>query len=439
MCVVSLLMIVIIAPQIQIVNADTEIVLNEAIPSLEPAVFGNMTPVDPLQIEISDISVTEDGCIFIVAHCPSWRYCTGPTEVSLIAWGSDGTIMWSQITTHYDRIYFGVCNDENFVYVTGSWNHDILVEKYTFDGELVWNTTTDMGQIERGYEVQVMDDGTIIIGGASYEDELPYIGDYILLAMNQTGHTQWSYAFDRYPSPQCDSESLYITTGTTVQKWDSRSSVIWMNECIGEHFGCVKDRGGYTISSIQVVEHYDKFSLLYMNDITSSSELNITSWNVDTGEEKDSSSLRLCDSTHNLFNCVGVDTSVDQNGMLWIIMNAKERESWYLMSYNVTSESTSIYKVFDEQWCWVQLEMGPYGNAYLALFSDTYGYTVMRFDSNQILPSTTPIASSSTTSLTPTTFPAVELTDLQAIFAVAFGVAAFDLILILYLKRRVSE
>ena len=120
-------------------------------------------------------------------------------------------------------------------------------------------------------------------------------------------------------------------------------------------------------------------------------------------------------------------------------MDAKERESWYLVSYNVTSESTSIYKVFDGQLCWVQLEMDRYGNAYLALLSDTDGYTVMKFDSTQILPSTTPITSSSTTSPTPTTFPVVGLTDLQAILTVAFGVAAFDIILILYLKRRVSE
>ncbi len=109
------------------------------------------------------------------------------------------------------------------------------------------------------------------------------------------------------------------------------------------------------------------------------------------------------------------------------------------MRYDQTSESTSFFKVYEDQWNWVQLEMDDSGNAYIATTSDTYGYVVMKFDAAQLSSTETPTSTSTSTTGTQTeTGGFFELTDLQVVSSVIVGVAIFDAVLIIYLKRKVA-
>jgi len=413
-------------------KADTEIILDDDIIFLEPAVFGNLTTFGfTLGDDVWGLSVTDDGRMFTVSHNSISDILTprGPTEVTLIAWGSDGTVLWSYITTHFDRKYFDVTNDGSFVYVVGSREGDIIVEKIDFEGNQVWNSTIDMGHTETGYNIFVMEDETLIISGGRW-DESPIYQEYFLLALNQTGHPKWEYQFDRYPSPQCESNYLYITTGSTLEKWDKSSSVLWSVDCSDERFCGLSDNVLYSV----------KQPVLYVEDpwpMLLHTEAEITARTSNTGEVMSSSNLKLCDIDYHSFNSSAIDIAVDQDGLVWILMVANDLQSSFLMSHNLTTESTSIYKVSENQSSLTDFEMDAIGNAFIAFTSETYGYTVMKFDSSQLKPSTSTSTSISGTQTVTNGF--FELMDWQIVGLVIAGVVIFDIILILYFKRKATD
>ena len=128
-------LIIILVSIIPIAKAETEIVLDEYDMGLTPTVFGNWTAVDGEAI--MGFTVTDDGNMYTVSYNRFFRVIHGPTQVSLIAWGSNGEVRWSHITNHFDRIYCDVTSDQSNIFVVGSWNEDILVEKYSFEGDLI--------------------------------------------------------------------------------------------------------------------------------------------------------------------------------------------------------------------------------------------------------------------------------------------------------------
>ncbi|MHA2078291.1 MAG: hypothetical protein ACW99X_11905 [Candidatus Thorarchaeota archaeon] len=439
---VIITLIVIFGSQIPVVTAETAIMLDEDDVLLEPVVFGNMTTGNHWS-SLVGLSVTGDGRMFTVSEHPLSRYIHGPTEVSLIAWENNGTVLWSVITTHFDRKYYGVTNDESFVYVVGRYELDILVEKYDFEGNLAWNKTIDLGQTEEGYEIIVMEDGTIIIGGARWQGDLPSPIEHFLLALDQTGQIQWGYDYERYPSPSYDSGNLYITTGSLLQKLDSTGSILWSVECSEERLGCANEDIVYTIDSLQYIERYTNPSSMFM--LWNYADIAITSWSSDTGGELISSNLRLFSATREHFNTSREETEVDQDGAIWLLMQAREFSSWYLIKYNPMTELTSIHKVIDFEdvsfldlkWNWISFSMDSSGNAYLASNSESFGYIVMKFDSSQ-LTSTETSSSTSTTATTTGPNGFTEPID-STMIALAFAaVVIIDAVLILVLKERWS-
>ena len=408
MFAVVIILIVIFGSQTPVVRAqETAIMLDENDALLEPVVFGNMTTGDWWSSLVS-LSVTDDGRMFTVSEHPLSSYSHGPTEVSLIAWEDNGTVLWSVITTHFDRKYYDVTNDESYVYVVGRYGLDILVEKYDLEGDLDWNKTIDLGQTEEGYEIIVMEDGTIIIGGARWQGDLPSPIEHFLLAIDQTGQIQWGYDYERYPSPIYDSGYLYITTGSSLQKLDSTGSILWSVECSEECPGCVNDDLVYTTDSFQYIERYTNPWSMFM--LWNYAEIAVSLWDSSTGEELTSSNLRLCSANREHINTSRVETEIDRDGSIWLLMQARELSSWYLIKFNPTTESSSIHKVMDFdsisfldlRWNWVSFAMDDSGNAYIASNSETFGYLVMKFDSSQLASSETLTVTSTTVTTTGT-------------------------------------
>lgn len=440
----SFTMIIIVASLIPIAEADTVILLNEGDVGLIPTVFGNRT-ADGGEA-IMGFTVADDGKMYTVSYNPLWRLVRGQTPVSLIAWGSDGVVRWSHKTNHFDRVYCDVTSDQSNIYVVGTWNNDILVEKISFEGDLVWNSTIDMGgQTERGYEISLMGDGTIIVGGSrwpSTEHFPPIERNYILLALNQTGHTQWAYDFQEYPSPRCDSDYLYITTGNTLEKWESNGPSVWSTNYNDGRLGSASDNIVYTISSIPFIERYERYS--FSQIIEYSTEVEVTTWSSDTGEEKRSTNLMLWEADQQPFNCSRVDTAIDQDGSIRILMQVDEMESWYLMGLNQNAELTSFIKLLEGQWYNAQFEMDDSGNAYIATTSATQSYasityelTVMKFDAEQIMSTLTSTSTSTAVTTTGTTGFA-ELTTSQMIAVAFVAVVIIDMVLIVLLKQKWS-
>ena len=431
-------LIIILVSIIPIAKAETEIVLDEYDMGLTPTVFGNWTAVDGEAI--MGFTVTDDGNMYTVSYNRFFRVIHGPTQVSLIAWGSNGEVRWSHITNHFDRIYCDVTSDQSNIFVVGSWNEDILVEKYSFEGDLIWNSTIDLGQTERGYEICVMGDGTIIVGGSwwpSDQEYPPYDREYLLLALNQTGQTMWSYGCDEYPSPRCDSEYLYITTEGTLQKWDSNGLSDSSAGYYAGRLGCVSGNAIYTISSSAFIERYERVSLGH--SAAYPTEVEVTSWNPDTLEELKSSSLMLCNASQELFHYSGIDTAINQDASIRILLQVNEIESWYLINLDQDIELTSFIKLLDGEWFNALLEIDDYRNAYVAATSYTpsfasltYELTVMKFDAEQILSTETSTSTTGTNGFT-------DLGTSQMIGVAFIAIVVIDLYLLVLLKQRWLE
>ncbi|MFW9975839.1 MAG: hypothetical protein ACFFDQ_11260 [Candidatus Thorarchaeota archaeon] len=439
--VLLICLIIILASMTSIANADTEIVITGDEEILTSAVFGNMTTPQLNEEQIMGLSVTDDGRMFTVSHQGMWQERDDPTEVSLIAWGSDGAVLWFQVTTHFDKVYYDVTNDGSFVYVAGFKDGDILVEKFDFDGNQVWNCTLDFGQTEIGYEIRVMGDGTIIIGGEQ-EVEDPESSQCFLLALNQTGQTQWYYEWGSYPSYLCDSNYLYVwkigNTGNRFEKWESNGSVVWSDDCDSEfeRFIGLTDDFVYTFSLEQMHLAWNQPWQIFWH-----SEVKITTWHSETGVAVNSSRLKVFNDEHQLFNETWVSTGVDQEGGVWILMRPSgvinSYGVYFLISYNLETESTSIHKVLEHHLSRVLFEMDDFGNAYIASTSNLYGYFVMKYDSSQLNPSTS--TSTPTTRTQTVTYGFYNLMDWQVVSLVIIGVAIFDTIVILYFKRKAAD
>jgi len=437
-------MIIILVSPVPTTRAVTEIVLDEDDVSLTPTVFGNRTAVDGETI--MGFTVTDDGNMYTVSYNRFFRLIHGPTQVSLIAWGRDGDVRWSHITTHFDRIYCDVTSDQSSIYVVGTWNNDILVEKFSFEGDLIWNSTIDLGQTERGYEICLMGDGTIIVGGSwwpSTQHYPPINREYILLTLNQTGHTKGTYRFQEYPSPRCDSDHLFITTGEYLQRWDSNGPSVHSFDFYDGRLGCVSDNVVYTISSRHFIERYERCSLGH--SIECSTEVEVTTWSSDAVEELRSTNLTLCDTVQHPFNYSGIDTAVDHEGAVRILIQVNEMESWYLIGLNQNAELISFIKLLDGEWFNALIEIDDSGNAYIAATSYTQSFvsmthelTVMKFDAEQIL-STPTTTTTSTTATTTGTTGFTELTYSQMIAVAFIAVVIIDLFLIVLLKQRWSN
>jgi hypothetical protein len=129
--------------------------------------------------------------------------------------------------------------------------------------------------------------------------------------------------------------------------------------------------------------------------------------------------------------------TLDPDGSLRILMDAKELQSWYLLTISRTLELTQTIKLLNGSWWYVQIDMDDSGNAYIAATSETYGLTVMRFDSEQIAssPSTTSTTATATTTTTGINGYA-EMINSQAISIALIGVVIVDIALLAYLKHK---
>ncbi|MHA2151066.1 MAG: hypothetical protein ACXAAQ_03625 [Candidatus Thorarchaeota archaeon] len=418
--VVSLTTAILLFSAIPLIAADSVVILDLNEEALVPTVFGNTTAHE--SESTMGIAVADDGSMFTINYHSRWEMAKCSTPVSLIAWGDDGIIRWSFNTNTFDKIFFDLTVYGSHVYVVGIKGEDIFLGKYTLDGQSILNRTIDLGEEERGLEISVMDDGTIIVAGISWGFEPIPSTEYFLLGLNQTGQVIWDASFEGYPSPKCHSNYVYIRTSHSLQKRNSWGFVDWFVNCNDEGVGGVTDDVVFTINSPHLYPM---------------TEYDITTWSPLTGNQLDSTNLELCDDNQQLFNRSSSGMTLDPDGSLRILMDAKELQSWYLLTISRTLELTQTIKLLNGSWWYVQIDMDDSGNAYIAATSETYGLTVMRFDSEQIAssPSTTSTTATATTTTTGINGYA-EMINSQAISIALIGVVIVDIALLAYLKHK---
>jgi hypothetical protein len=435
--VVSLAAIILLTSLFPGVRADTVVFIAEGYDeAIVPVMFGNST--DYRHGDSMGLSVTDDGIMFMVSYCFMWQLVRGETPVSLIAWSSDGTIMWSYTWGNWRRQLFDVTNDGSHVYVTGRIGGNIFVEKYDFVGQLVWNKTVDLGKSEVGFEIGVLEDGTIIIGGYQYSEPEPdqVLSEGILVALDQGGDYSWHATFDEHPYPLCDTNYVYITSLNTFQKLDSSGEIIWFVESKDSHLSCVREDVFYTYRGYTTNYTFTRHNGSTFEGPRAHTEVDILSWNTETGLPLNMNNIKFCDYNNQMFNRTELQSTVAEDGSLKMLIGAYDLDKWYLSSINPTTELTSCKLLLNGTWQHVQLDIDVSDNIYLAATSSTHGLTVMKFDSSQLASA---LSFDTNVISPPLILSNGGMNDVQLIAMTLIGVTVFDVVLILYLKKRMAN
>jgi uncharacterized delta-60 repeat protein len=170
--------------------------------------------------EPTDMVVDAEGNIYITGYTTS-----EVRDFITIKYNASGELLWSQFydgPIHENDVAEAVAvDDSGNVYVTGSsrtqtWG-DIVIIKYSPDGEQIWLQYYDNNSTDGGYDIGIGENGMIYAVGYSN-------ADMITLQYNPAGELQWAATYDGTADDGLDigkklvldaSSNVYITGYTT--------------------------------------------------------------------------------------------------------------------------------------------------------------------------------------------------------------------------------
>ncbi|MFW9789341.1 MAG: hypothetical protein ACFFE2_13590 [Candidatus Thorarchaeota archaeon] len=324
-------MLMILSILIPASRADTEIVPKAEEEELTPILFATAA-LEPWFESYTphDMCVSNDGTMFAVGFNPMWQLIRGDTPTSLVAWGNDGNVLWSRNSSVFSILLYEVATDDQHVFVVGRYSGDIYLAKYDFLGNNLWNISWDLGNSEYGTRLALLDDGTIVIGGNSFNYSEPYTSQDFLMAFDQDGGFQWIHMFPEPVSFCCLSNSIYSVTNNTLQKWTSNGDLAWSRTCDEGKLVCISEYLIYVLDPPDII-------------IYGSTSFNVTMWNIQTNERIWSHSYRICDTYHNVYNSSSFDYAVTKNGSLMVLFNVLVLHSIYVL--NIDHEGTLTHQV----------------------------------------------------------------------------------------------
>lgn len=411
---------ILIATSVSSVSADIEIVVpGTDDTTLFPIIVGNKSRSINNEVPF-DICVANDGTIFVVAANLYYSIIRGPTYATFFAWRNNGSVRWAHSFSSFDRVLYDIETDETNVFVVGGRGTTLFLGKYDYDGNSLWNFTRSMGNvsygIEYGFRLALLADKTIIVNGISmnYSDSS---ASYFVAAFDQDGNFQWQLDFQTNPSTCCDSNFIYLNDNGLLQKRDSDGSIIWSRVWSDGSPAQVQDNILYT------TEHQGTIP---------TTSLNVSRWNLDTGQEQWSRNFRLCDTNQQVYNSSGMDFEVAQDGSMMILEGIIGRAGLYLIHINQDGNLASHLSHLNVSLSSPQLELDNDGLIYLAGVSHE-GASLTGYLSLAIFNAGERVPVSTTLNGEPFH---IELTDVQLLGLVAVGVIGFDAALIIFLWKK---
>ncbi len=402
------------------VDANAEIIIpSESVVDIVPIVTGGISVLYTHEAPF-DLCIANDGTIFVVSANPFWQLIRGASSASFIAWRNDGSLPWAQRFTSWDRVLYAVATDDTHVFVAGGRSTRLFVAKYTMDGANIWNVTRSIGNItygcEMGTKLSLLEDGTIIAIGISqnYSDSTY---ESFIAAYDQDGVYQWSETFPGDPTICCDSNSIYITTNETIQRRDSTGSIVWESAWHGDRPIHVASNLLYTMQ-VQGIPHQ--------------ASVDLAIWNLPSSEEIWASNFRLCNDDHQVYNSTACKLEVTPDGSMLVLIGVRELSEGYLLQITPQGQLTSRVNRINMTMSYnTQLEVDTEGYVYLAGVSAEGNLTVEKYDTSifDAISTTTSIPTGEGSTLQPSNTPLMTI--------VAVGVIGFDILLIIFLKKRI--
>jgi len=384
-------------------TADTLIVLpQEDKTTIEPTVFANISRLGSglRRDEPAGLCASNDGTVFTVNIDPAWPFIRGAAQASLIAWRSDGTLLWSKTFTTWQMKLFGIATDNSYVYVTGDRGGNLFVGKYDLLGNSILNVSYDLGGADCGREISISSGGDIIVWGGPVPVFRSFLSDHFLVVLDSGGGIEWQRIFQNYAVVACDTNNIYTIHNSSLQKYDSNGTVLWSAECDEECGLYVKNDILYSVTEQEQTFH---------------TSLSIKSWNPENGEIQWSSNTTICKEHDQLLNTSCIRYSVSQNGNLLIFMDELESGKWHLLA--LTEEGTLAWNhtLLDTSWHSVH-----------SIITDSGKFIV--------------VGSRKETRLTMAVFyidaENSEHLDIVLVSITLVGVVAFDATLIIFLRKR---
>ncbi len=410
--VVSCTILIILISLVPTTDADTMIVVpenNET--NITPLAFGNLTTSYEVPI---DMSVSNTGSTYVVSVDTRWELIRGPAPASFIAWDSNGSILWSKRFTTWQRILFGVETDATNVFVTGVEHSNLFLGKYDQQGNNVWNITWDLGGSEWGLDISISEDGTIVVGGSTYNTST----DYFIAAFDPSGQVLWHKILQNHPTPICSSTFIYVICDGVLQKYQTDGVLIWS---ANYNEGRQVYTNGEILYTPEEKESYQ--DLPGIPGTFQEASVKLSKWNALTGEQFWTQNYGLYDTDHQLYNSSGIDYAITHDGSLMFLINVFELGRWYLQSVSQNRKVVSKTYLLDSAWYTAIFAVGESGVIHVAGYGRN-GLAVALYDPSQL----TPYFDSTTYG-----------DDYQIVGIVAVGVILFDTGLIIFLKKKYSS
>lgn len=401
-----MLLLILVSTLIVRTHAVIEIQISNDETAFTPIVFGNAS--GPFQQQApNDVCVSSDGKMFMVSFVPGWQSIRGATPTSIVAWGSDGHVLWSHTTTTRDRVLYQIATDDQHIFATGEKDGDLFLVEYDFSGQILWNTSLDLGRNEYGSNIALLEDGTIVVGVHSVNSS-DRTAKYSLATFNQEGQIIWYETYSVFPFFSCYSNSFYAIINTTLQKRNGNGAIEWSTECSEGGPICIDDHVLFIFATPgRPDEAYFR----------------VTKWSMDAQEAVWSFDYRIYDTENKMHYEEPLDYSVTTNGSLMILSFLYDWDKVYLLTFNQEGLLTSHTNVYDGTFFPTCFDATQDDNVRIAGTSDEFGIFVAVYDLNRMVHPNNGLT----------------LSDFETVAIVAAAVIVFDASFIIYLRKRYGK
>ncbi|NHJ14200.1 MAG: hypothetical protein EAX95_11020 [Candidatus Thorarchaeota archaeon] len=124
--------------------------------NLLPALVNNSF-YSPSRDAMTDSALGADNSVYVVGNA-LFDFTAWINGIIIAKWDAMGNLVWSRIW--YEGQYslvWGMCLGNDGIYIVGEDHpaNDIIVAKWSFDGDKLWNYTIDTGYSEKGFRIVV--------------------------------------------------------------------------------------------------------------------------------------------------------------------------------------------------------------------------------------------------------------------------------------------
>lgn len=177
-----------------------------------------------------DLEVGPDDRIYGVGLTSSYDAVSWGTV--LVKWNQASRVVWGRQTFYLSGGWarsLAVSNDS--IYTVGAASGDILLMKWSLDGQILWNLTFDMGLNDYAHRIVQSDDGCLYVlgGGEGLVDDV-WTQQGWLAKLTEEGVVQWTRILSGWVTPYLEYDLEVLPDGSVLPLVLSHGITRWTAE-----------------------------------------------------------------------------------------------------------------------------------------------------------------------------------------------------------------